>query len=240
MGGNGHPSTGLRCILMAAGSGSRWNNYTRKPKHLLDPTGGHKPLITRLCEQLDAAGVTDLVLIGPQSYREHIPAHVVIDQPCAVGDTPEWLGATKFANTMAHWSTMHRTVILYGDCWIEDESMHAILSSTERSWLNWCRHNGSPVTGRAWGENFAVSFWPEHHDLYRRAMRDTVEAHRTGVIARSGGWEISRVIGGAKGLDIAEHRPYSHHREIGFGFTDDFDYPADLDMWRENWRNHCG
>lgn len=224
---------------MAAGEGSRWGNHTGVPKHLVDPTGVGQPLITRLCEQLAAAGITDIIAVGPSTYREYLPGVTVVE-PAALGDTTQWLGATKFVNTAAHWSTTGRTVILYGDCWFEDESLSAIVNNTERAWLNWCRHDGSPTTGRGWGENFAVSFWPEHHDLYLQAMADTVEAHRSGVVDRSGGWEISRVIGGASGSDIGVHCRYQHHREVGFGFTDDFDYPADLDVWRDNWRKVNG
>lgn len=121
---------------MAAGEGSRWGDYTGVPKHLADPEGVGEPLITRLCRQLgqfdDAA---DVVVTGPQCYAPHAPGARVVT-PDVLGDTDEWLGATKFVNTMDWWSETGRTVIWFGDSWLEDAVVAAVTESQDLGWLH--------------------------------------------------------------------------------------------------------
>ena len=230
----------MRHIIIAAGEGTRWNSYTGKPKHLIDPAGDGEPLIARLCRQLAERGHTDVVVTGPHSYATHVPAHVDVFEPAIVGDTDMWRGATKFVNTIPYWSSDDRTVIWYGDTWIEDTAVDAIVDGDGREFLHWCRMGASPVTGCRYGENFAVSFWPENRAEYLSAIVDAVAAHRDGHVIRSGGWEIARAAGGAQHEYLRVHRSYDCFRDIGGGFTEDFDQPEDFDTWRENWRKVNG
>lgn len=225
----------MRHIIIAAGSGERWGNYTGKPKHLIDPAGDEEPLIARLCRQLGERGERDVIVTGPPSYAGHLPPHAVV-VTVKIGDSATWLGATKFVNTIPLWSHIDRTIIWYGDCWIEDAAVGQIVSDAERRFLHWCRMDASPVTGCRYGENFAVSFWPEHHADYLRGIGIAVQAHRDGHTSRSGGWEIARAMGGAANEEIAIHRSYEFYRDIGGGFTEDFDSPVDYELWRTNWK----
>jgi hypothetical protein len=219
---------------MAAGEGTRWNGYLGTPKHLCSPAG--EPLLTRLDRQVRERGVTDVTVFGPQEYAHHVHPDTAIITPAELADGDKWLGATKFANTMDHWSTTGRTVILFGDCWLEDETMDAILDHGRVEWVNWCRWGRSRVTGCPYGENFAVSFWPKHHDRYLRAINTAVKAHADGLIDRSGGWEVARAYAGATGADIRRYKQYPNMRHVGWGFSDDFDKPEDYDRWVERYR----
>jgi len=217
---------------MAAGEGSRWGNYLGTPKHLCAPAG--EPLLSRLVRQVRERGVRDLVVFGPEWYSEYVDGAPVVT-PDELADTSEWLGATKFVNTRRYWSETERTVLLFGDCWLEDDTMDAILGCDDREWVTWCRWGKSEVTGCRYGENFAVSFFPEHVAAYMAAIRVTVETHRKGVIDRSGGWEVARAMGGARGRAIRRYARYSNMRHVGWGFSDDFDKPEDYDRWVERY-----
>jgi len=228
----------MRCIIMAAGSGERWRGadgepFGGVPKHLCEPDG--EPLLTRTTRQLTERGITDVMVSGPAYYAEYVPAHVEVFTPDVLADTDEWLGATKFANTEPFWNTLGRTIICYGDVWFSDAGLDTILASDEREWLNWCRFTGSKTNTlpghRSFGENWAVSFWPEHHGRYRDAIKAAAEAHRAGQLKRSGGWEIARAMAGATGEAMRFHRRYPCYRYID-DRTEDFDKPEDFDAWQ--------
>ncbi|CKH13229.1 NTP transferase domain-containing protein [Mycolicibacterium smegmatis] len=230
----------VRHIIMAAGEGTRWGNHTGVPKHLISPLDDGEALLARLVRQLHERGENDVIVTGPQDYKDYLPDHVQVVTPDVLGDTDEWLGVTKFHNTVPHWSSTGRTILYWGDCWLDDCVVDAITRYEARRWLNWCRVNKSRVTGCPYGENFAVSFFPEHHSKYLEAMQITADAHRDGEITRSGGWEVLRAYAGARGPKIRTmNRNLPQVRDVGYmgtSFSDDFDKPEDFDRWQKNWK----
>jgi hypothetical protein len=221
-----------RVIIVAAGDGTRWGHHLGVPKHLIPYQGG--TILERLVGQFTDHDVT---VVGPPGDPRYDVEGAKLYTP-ATRPTD----ADKFLSSVDQWSSTGRTIVVYGDIFLTDEAAATISFSDPNPWTLYARWNGSRTTGAVWGECFAVSFLPEHHEIYRAALIAVEELQASGVIHRSGGWEIFRYLNGARGTAVLGYRRrfrkwrptfkrgWARLHEID-DWSDDFDYPEDYDRW---------
>lgn len=216
----------INAIIIAAGEGSRWNNYMRAPKHFAPVDG--QPLLYRTVQQL-------------QKYPEQIREIFVVGRTnkYAVGGTTLFIpernranfDADKFLNSKSLWNQNGRTVVFYGDVYFTDEAMQTIINHEPKEWTLFCRPGANQMTGAPDGECFAQSFYDEHIEEHEQALNRIVELYRDDIIDRCGGWEHYRAMLGRPDEAIrAPHVMGERYLEIN-DWTDDFDYPADYDRF---------
>jgi len=108
-------------IVLAAGEGKRWNNYTGVPKHLLEIEG--ESLIQRTTRQISAYADKTYVVGVDSSYRTDFSELFVPEQKQPA------LEMHKFSSSQELWS--ERTVLLFGDTYYTDEAISTIVQDTE-------------------------------------------------------------------------------------------------------------
>ena len=213
----------MRVIVIAAGEGTRWGNHLGVPKHLIEIEG--EVLLARTVRQF-AAYTADVVVVGPDERylippgRLHVPTI-----------TPSNGGVDKFLSSKHLWNPEGRTVVAYGDVWFSDEAVDQIVGFWEHEWRLFARVGASTVTGCAWGECFAQSFWAAHHAEHLKALELVRDLEACGEIGRGGGWEHYRAMCGAKTATRLGHHADQGRLTPIDDWTDDFDSPTDYDRW---------
>lgn len=208
----------MRTLIIADGEGTRWGGHLGVPKHLAPFDG--EPLIHRTIRQFSELG--DVYVVTSDS-RYPIPPAVQY----APTHNPDNFDADKFLNSQPLWNPDGRTVVAYGDVWFSDALVARISGFQKREWRLFARQKRSMITGTRWGECFAQSFWPEHHQEHYEALRKIVAAYGSGKIKRCGGWEHYQAM---QGLPLGRHRVRGRFVEHD-DWSDDFDYPEDYDRW---------
>ena len=203
-------------IVIAAGEGSRWSEYLGVPKHLIDVGG--ETLLHRTVRQLaDRVEQVWVVARNDDRYRQHAGDTYTID--------PSSSDMDKFYSGRALWEG--HTLIVYGDTYFTAAAMDTICADTD-DWRLYCRPHGSTVTGSPYGECFAFSLPRSTHSQVLSAVVHVAGMHELGQTPRAGGWELYRAM---LGLSLTEHVMGDHHTVID-DWTEDFDFPADYDLWR--------
>lgn len=213
----------MRALLLAAGEMTRWSNHLGTPKHLIPVRG--EPLIHRTQRKLHARGVEDIRVV---CQAERAEAYVLPD--IASHAEPDWSGGGHQHESSRHlWHKAAPTAVIYGDTYLTDALLDAIVADPGDPWHVYARYGPSEITGRKWGEMLAWVIGPDHHVAIDRATDLAHMAYRAGTTNRLLGWEVYRA---AVGLPIDLHvREETHFREWDDA-SDDFDYPEDYDTWR--------
>jgi hypothetical protein len=120
--------------------------------------------------------------------------------------------------------------VFYGDCYFTDEAVKTIMEYKGEDWILFARYGASQFTGCEWGECFAQSFYPKYIKRHEEALYTLADMKRNGELDTCGGWQHYRIM---NGIDPHHHVKGDNFYEID-DFTDDFDYPKDLDRWYEN------
>ena len=136
-----------------------------------------------------------------------------------------------FMACQPRWNLAGRTIVVLGDVYFTDCAMRTICMDTARGVRFYGRAGASALTGTAWGELFAISFYPEDH----ASIVATVTAIRDSGWADSiRGWQLYRQL---NRLPLHTHTFAANDRFVEINdFTDDFDFPADYDTWTANWQ----
>lgn len=217
-------------IIICAGEGTRWGNYLNVPKHLIELEG--ERLIDRTVRLLKERNIENIYIVT----KEFDPRYFVEGAKQVPADLkPElYADADKFLSSRSCWNHEEgRTIVLYGDCYFTDAAMDTIVNFEKREWTLFCRTTQSSITGTPWGECFAQSFYPEHIEKHEEMLKYVGKLHRDKVIKRCGGWEHYGAMMGRRGSGVLQsHKKMTtNYVEIN-DFTDDFDYPGDLDSWK--------
>ena len=206
-------------IVLAAGEGKRWGNYTGVPKHLLEIEG--ESLIQRTTRQISAYADRTFVVGTDSSYKTNFSELFVPEQRQPA------LEMHKFSSSQALWS--ERTVLLFGDAYYTDEAISTIVQDTE-DFTFFLRSGPSSFTQKPYGEIYAFSFWDSVHQKLQESLG--VLLIQTEIYS-SGGWALMRHLLGINYRSrTRDHFTKGHYIEID-DWTEDFDYPRDLDRWLE-------
>jgi hypothetical protein len=214
----------VKVLILAAGSGTRWGDYRDVPKHLVEIEG--EVLLNRTCRQFLQFS-DDVTVVGPEDLRYQIPG---CDLYTPVGGQSREL--EKFASSMNLWSESERTVLVYGDVYFTDEAVATIMSD-ESEWKYFCRSRPSKTTGKDCKEIFAIGFQPEKRSWMSTSVMSIIDLKSV-----TGGWSLFRLLTmGTANIAASDVRMFAtgNHVEID-DWTEDFDYPEDLDTW-ERLRN---
>jgi len=220
----------MRAIIIAAGTATRWANYLDTPKHLISIDG--EPILYRTVRLLKENNVTDIHIVGPVDNRYKVDG-------CSLFvpvKNSKMHDADKFLNSETLWSSVDRTIILFGDVYFTENAINTIINLKENTWLAYGRFFGSTITGSKYGELFGHSFYPEHIDNHKKALSRVVNLVDKRLAKKGNGWEHYRAMQSIPDSEVRIHRRYDNFIEIN-DWTEDFDYPNDYDMWIERWNN---
>lgn len=208
---------------MAGGEDAKWPGPVRR--HFM-PIGG-EPLIERTVRQLRERGVSDVWIVAPLIPEYRLPGTRPIEP-----EYREW--GHEALNGRAAWSESGRTIQVYGDTVFSDAAMDTITGFDRRAWQAFGRHAAGGVS--RWGELFAISFWPEHHEPWLAALRHGFDLKSRGIILRAGSWEGYRIMAGAEGGQVARHQLYpALFTDVGDDLTDDFDTVEEYEALVKRW-----
>jgi hypothetical protein len=207
------------CIIIAAGEGTRWNDYLGRRKHFIEIEG--EPLIARIV-RLARRFSSKIYVVG------NTPDHQINGSTLFHPElNPLNYDADKFLSSASLWNQTGRTVVFYGDVYFSEDAIKRIMEFQPREWTLFARFGPSKLTGKKYGECFAHSFYPEHIAGHLAGLQHIVSEYSKGEIKRCGGWEHYRSM---EHLPLEEHQRKGSFVEIN-DWTDDFDFPEDYDRW---------
>jgi hypothetical protein len=209
-----------RVLIIAAGDGTRWNNYLGIPKHLAQIDG--EPISHRTVRLFKERGILDIHTVGLDDDRWHIPGAKLY----VAKKTADYHGADKFLSSQELWNTEGRTITVFGDVFFSDQAIDLIVNDTDQNWKVYGRPTGSTITGKRYGELFAQSFYPEHLTRHKEKLFYIIDLFNNGVINRCIGWEHYRAMEGVEGNNVSIHKIYRNFSIIN-DWTDDFDCAED-------------
>lgn len=202
-----------RIVILAAGRDAPFPGFD-VPKHLL-PIGGI-PILHRQIEQWLSRGIEDIRIAG--RYRYVHPFVTTFDP----GTRPE---DCDIASSIPAWNPNGRTIVTYGDCVYTEQACDDIFNIDWGRYHHFCR----PRDGRRPAEGFAVSFWPEQHDLLRYSIERLPHLVAAGVTWRSDGWAISRLMDRVPLDDLGRHHTNLDCYIVIDDATDDIDTPEEYE-----------
>jgi hypothetical protein len=219
---------------MCAGSGERWDNYLSGPKWYAPIDASGTPLLYDTIAKLRALGITDLHVTTLEELTGYVKD---LAQITVVPGGEEQDRLAKFFNAQPLWETDREDefIYLYGDTFYTEACLTTVLLTHPVTPITFFgREKGSNITGKGWGELWAVRFADKTLAITAMTtVRDLYQEWRSGNkrylhISSAGGWEWYRQIAG---LPLDEHTIGDHFVEIN-DFTEDFDFPFDYDRWK--------
>jgi hypothetical protein len=120
----------------------------------------------------------------------------------------------KLTSTASAWNLEGRTLLLFGDVWFSDAAITLILEYPHQDTICFFGRKGpSKLTGKPYGEIFAISFYPQHHSVLK-AIRGVDHAM---------GWNVFRLL---------EKMSYPDLKFVEIDdWTEDFDTAEDYHRW---------
>jgi hypothetical protein len=219
-------ATWSRAVIMAGGADEKWTSLGGPGRRHFAAIGGER-VIERQVRQLRERGVNDIVIVAPDLLGYRVPGAVRVG-PMAAGWGREALSSRDA------WAPTGRTILVYGDTLFTDAAMDTVVGFEPHDWQLFGRFGASSI--KRYGEIFAISFWPEHHEQWKGALAEAFSLKARGITRRAGCWEGFRVLGGARGAEVSEHRRYPALMTEIDDATDDFDTPAELATLLDAWR----
>ncbi len=210
----------IRTLLLAAGAGTRWDNYRGSPKHLAVVEGVR--LLDRAALQFAELGEVEIVAPADHRYRNPWA------RTSSARLNPHNFEADRFASSLHRWAPDAAMVLAFGDVWFSHEALRQIEEATGRPAWSWvARFGPSEVTGCPNGEGFALVVPPEAQEAVKANLTALIGLRRQGRIDRAIGWDLYRRL---EGLALDDHGRGPGLVEVD-DWTDDFDSPADFDRW---------
>ena len=211
----------MRILILCAGEGSRWNNYTGVPKHRVVVEG--EVLIERTVRQFLKYTDDIVVVANDDSY-------IIPGTTCYIAKKNENNeGMDKFLSSQEQWSDT-KTIIVYGDVYFTDEAVE-LIATNDRQWCFFLRKDASEITGKGWREIFGLSFNASFNQELLKNLNDLRPIYKDlKPKFWAEGWTLlAHLLKANKIIEIFQHR--HSYVEID-DWTEDFDYPADLDTWQ--------
>jgi len=196
----------MRAFIIAAGRGSRWNDYLGVKKQMIDVG---EPLLHRTIKQLKKRGCDVTVTVPRRGYYGRIPAK----QRVGKDDTE----IDKILNTS------NADFLFLGDVYYTEEAMDTILSCKE-PFMFFGILGRSTFSKGLKGEIYAVKV---NDHLYKKA-KELKQLYKSGKVERCKLWELYRY---TMGMPFHMKRTGDKFTTIDDA-TYDFDTPKDYLKWR--------
>lgn len=211
----------IRVLILAGGSGDRWQNFRDTPKHLTEVEG--EVLLHRTCRQFLNYTSDVVVVARDESYR--VDGTRLYVPPA---EKTRWMDMAKFWSSHDQWSS-DRTVLAFGDVYFTDEAVKTIMTDTD-PWKFFLRKDASSFTGCTWKEIFALAFDASEQGRIRMKITDLMSKK---IARETGGWHLFRSLVFDTHMYLFDN-PYFVNID---DWTEDFDFPDDLKKWemRRGW-----
>lgn len=197
----------MRYIIMAAGAGTRWNNYLGVPKHLIEING--ETLLGRTTRLLKENGITDYIITSSDArYAQYGPTIPQTNLDCEI---------ERFEESIVNGPVCY----LYGDVYYTEDAIKTIISTET---------NNIQFFGSEW-EIYAVKV--VNLDLFFEHKHKVKQLYMQGKINRCIGWEIYRSL---HNISFEEHKITNDYILIK-DETDDIDYPSDYENFKKKIKN---
>lgn len=165
----------MKIIILAAGKGSRWNNYLGIPKHLVNV--GNERLIDRTIRLLKERGHIPIITVPENDLLGDLGIEKIKGR-----DTTE---LDKFLNCEPF--IEESTLLLWGDTYFTESAIDIILKDTN-DYRFFGRKKGSQITGKPYCEVFAVK-------VNKWLIEKCQELDKIrGNLTRCGSWEVYKFI----------------------------------------------
>ena len=208
--------TNSTVLILAAGDGSRWNNYQDIPKHKVVIDG--EVLIERTARQFLKYTKSVVIVARDESYRVdgcslYIPKL-----------NKKYKDMDKFMSSKNLWSDT-KTILVFGDVYFTDEAVETIMTN-KREYCFFLRKRGSKITGKNKEEIFAISFYAKNNNMILSTIKEIISQN---LPFTAGGWLLLKTL---FNMNVGwRHRNTKNYINID-DWTDDFDYPEDFDNWQ--------
>jgi hypothetical protein len=213
----------LRVLILCAGEGSRWNNYTGVPKYKVVVEG--EVLVERTIKQF--LKYTDDIVVVTSDESETFPGASTY----LANKSRKYKDMDKFLSSHDQWSDT-KTIIVYGDVYFTDEAVKTI-TTNNKTWCFYLRKGASQITGKPWGEIFGFSFDGCFNQIMFQTIKSTLFKRIVTNPPKPAGWILLRSL-----LEVRTTRdiftPENSFAYINIDdWTEDFDFPHDLDNWNK-------
>ena len=192
-----------RYIIMAAGLGTRWNNYLGVPKHLI--TINNETLLGRTTRLLKENGISDYVITCEDPrYMQYGPVSPQTKHDCEID---------RYEETLVNGPVCY----LYGDVYYSEEAIKKIV-------------NHDPDDVMFFGNDHEiVGIKIKDTDLFFKHKNYVKQLYLTRQIGRCIGWEIYRSM---NNLPFDQHI-ISNRYILFEDETDDIDYPYEYEEFKK-------
>jgi len=214
-----------RIIIQAGGDGTRWDNYLCVKKHFIEIEG--EILIERIVRQVKKY-TNDIYIVGSDEKYKIEGCNLLIPH-----QDPKWKDCSIFKSSELLWSNKSGTVLMAGDAYYTDKAIDLAFNH-ELDWRWVARLSPSSCTGCEYKETFALSFKKDMNKIISKYIDEIIEKK----IMRLSNYHLmaklaNKVINDVAGCtDIEELKNHPNIAHID-DWTEDFDYPHDLERWKE-------
>ena len=192
----------MKYIVMAAGMGTRWNNYLGVPKHLIELNG--ETLLGRTTRLLRENGITDYVITCEDPrYAQYGPTAAQTKHDCEID---------RFEESLVDGPVCY----LYGDVYYSDYAMKTIVNTETDNIL---------FFGHEW-EIFAIKI--QNTELFFSHKNKVKDLYLSNQINRCIGWEVYRSL---NNIPFDQHIISNMYIKI-LDETDDIDYPYEYEEFK--------
>jgi hypothetical protein len=193
-------------FILAAGDGTRWNNYRGTPKHRLVIEG--EVLIERTYRQFSK--YADKVIIVANE-------EVGFAQTYIPPKNKAWKDIAKFYSTKDIW-TEGKNILVFADVYFTDEAVEQIMNDSS-SLSFYLRSKPSSLTRKPWKEIWGIGFDGFSIPILESAILKIIESKEN---YSTGGWRLYN--------QFNQDKQKFNSVEID-DWTEDFDFPKDIKTW---------
>jgi|688.fasta_scaffold572495_1 hypothetical protein len=195
-------------FILAAGDGTRWENYRGSSKHKVLVEG--EVLIERTYRQFSKyADKVIIVADEEQGFAEtYIPAK-----------NKDWKDIAKFWSSKDIWSE-GKNIMVFADVYFTDEAVESIMNDPYGLSF-YLRSRRSEITQKPWREIWGIGFDGLSIDILKSSILSIIESKEN---YNTGGWRL---------LDqLNKDNQRVNLVEID-DWTEDFDFPKDIRRWEK-------
>lgn len=195
-------------FILAAGSGTRWNNYRGAPKHRVVIEG--EVLIERTYRQFSKYADKVIIVANENDYfaQTYIPP-----------ENKAWRDIAKFYSSRDIW-TEGKNILVFADVYFTDDAVERIMNDPYGLSF-YLRSKGSHLTKKLWKEIWGIGFEGSSIPILESAILKIIESKEN---YSAGGWRLHD--------QLTQDKQRFNSVEID-DWTEDFDFPADIDTWEK-------